>query len=417
MTQPIDFVGERSQLVRSSPNPAAKVSMNILHVCKVWFPRVTGVTVHVDHLARNMVKAGHRVFVVTYDLDGTRTQAEAVHEERNAGYTILRVRPGCRRRFLETVADTAPEVIHAHGIWEHVWPAFRAARRLGARFFITAHGTWQFLYSTPGMENPLRRLGFRLHYHAGWRWMVRNAHAMIALNAIEEAAHRRLGARRVVRIPNGVDCREFAPHRREDAETEPSVSKPHLLFAGSVQTQKGIFVLLDALERLARIGEAPMLVVAGDGPELAAARQRVADRNLPVHFLGRVGRDRMPSLMAEAALFVLPSENEPFATVYLEAMASGTPCVGANSGGTPEIIRPGATGFLIRPGDAEDLADALRAALARPADWKRMGRKARLSALVRFDWPVLTDRLLALYMSQGHLKRKGKADDEFRSFS
>lgn len=371
--------------------------MRIVHVCKVWFPRITGVTVHVDHLARNMVKAGHQVLVVTYDLDGTWTQTEAVHEERSAGYRVLRVRPGCRRRFLETIAGTAPGVVHVHGIWEHVWPAFRAARRSGARFFITAHGTWQFLYSTPGMENPLRRLRFRIHYHSGWRWMVRNSLAMIALNAIEEAAHRRLGARRVFRIPNGVDCREFAPHRGADAETESSVSRPHLLFAGSVQTQKGIFVLLDALDRLAWTGEVPTLVVAGDGPELATARQRVQDLNLPVHFLGRVGRDRMPALMAGAAVFVLPSENEPFATVYLEAMASGTPCVGTNSGGTPEIIRPGTTGFLIAPGDGERLANALRTALARPSHLARMGRNARLDALIRFDWPVLTARLLETY--------------------
>jgi glycosyltransferase involved in cell wall biosynthesis len=371
--------------------------VNIVHVCKVWFPRVTGVTVHVDHLARNMARAGHRVSVVTYDLDGDSTRDNPVREEAGDGYAILRVRPGCALRFREVVERAAPDAVHAHGIWEHVWPSFRAARRVGARFFLTAHGTWQFLYATPGMADPLRRLRFRLHYHLGWRWMVRNAHAMIALNAIEEAAHRRLGARRVVRIPNGVDCREFAPHRRTDAETESSLSAPHLLFAGSVQTQKGIFVLLDALERLDRTGGAPTLRVAGDGPELAAARQRVADRNLPVHFLGRVGRDRMPALMAGAALFVLPSENEPFATVYLEAMASGTPCAGTSTGGTPEIIRPGATGFLISPGDDERLADTLRAALARPADLARMGRKARLNTLVRFDWPVLTERLLFAY--------------------
>lgn len=231
--------------------------------------------------------------------------------------------------------------------------------------------------------------------------MVRNAHAMIALNAIEEAAHQRLGARRVVRIPNGVDCREFMPRPLPDMGSNPlpisSKDTPYLLFAGSVQKQKGIFTLLDALERLKRTGEPPLLLVAGDGPGLAEAMNHAEKGKLPVRFLGRVGRDRMPSLMAGATLFVLPSENEPFATVYLEAMASGTPCVGTATGGTPEIIQPGVTGFLVPDEDANGLADTLRVALSRPADLKRMGRKARLDILTRFDWPVLTARLLEAY--------------------
>lgn len=236
--------------------------------------------------------------------------------------------------------------------------------------------------------------------------MVRNARAMVALNAIEEAAHRRLDARRVVRIPNGVDCREFAPHRR--SETDSVTQSPYLLFAGSVQAQKGIFVILDALTRMERNGRAPKLLVAGDGPQLHEARRIAENRNLPVQFLGRVARERMPALMAGADLFVLPSENEPFATVYLEAMASGTPCVGTDTGGTPEIIRPGTTGFLIPPGDDGRLADALIRALQRRDVSERMARKARLRALNRYDWPVLTDRLLALYVSRSFFKRKGR---------
>lgn len=382
--------------------------MNIVHVCKVWFPRVTGVTVHVDHLARRMASVGHRVTVVTYDIEGQSEARGPVHDERVHGYRVRIIRPGCDRRFQESVERCAPDIIHAHGIWEHVRPAYHAARRLNARFFITAHGTWQFLYSTPGMENPLRRLRFRLHYHAGWRWMVRNARAMIALNAIEETAHRRLGARRVVRIPNGVDCREFAPNRRSEASADVSEHAPYLLFAGSVQAQKGIFVLLDALARMGGDTEAPTLLVAGDGPQLCEAKQIAEGRHLPARFLGRVARERMPALMAGASLFVLPSENEPFATVYLEAMASGTPCIGTNTGGTPEIIRHGSSGFLIPVGDCGRLADALVRALKRPDVLERMARKARLRTLNHFDWPVLTDRLLALYASRSFFNRKGR---------
>lgn len=377
--------------------------MNITHVCKVWYPRTTGVTVHVDCLARWMRAEGHDVTVITYDLAGELPPARDWAEEERNGYRVLRVRTGNSGRFQNAVEATKPDVVHAHGIWEHVRPAWQAARTANARFALTAHGTWQFLNSTPGMESWWRRLRFRWYYHTGWRHMVRNADAMIALNAVEEDAHRALGAKKVYRIPNGVDCREFKSAGHPSLPKEFNLPEQYLFYAGAVQTQKGVFTLLEALIRLKENKIIPHVVIAGDGPESDKAKSVAEAKKLQIQFLGRVDRQYMPRLMADAALFVLPSENEPFATVYLEAMASGTPCVGTDTGGTPEIITDGQTGFLIPVGGAEELAKVIETVWGTAegeALCRQMGNEARQRAADHFDWSILVPRLLNAYVAE-----------------
>ena len=371
--------------------------MKIIHVCKVWYPRITGVTVHVDSLARKMTFAGHRVCVVTYDLTGELTGSMGIFREERAMYTVIRVRPGSRALLRDTIRKEKPDVIHAHGIWEHVWPAFLAARAVHAKFFITAHGTWQFLYDTPGFEKKSRQLKYRIYYHTLWRYMVVNATAMIALNTIENRAHNGLGASRVYRIPNGVDCHEFRPGAGTTAFSERCLPEFFVLFAGAVQEQKGIFTLTEALAQLKAKDVGVPVVVAGEGPCEKNVRQRALQENLPMIFTGRVDRSQMPYLMAKAGLFILPSVHEPFATVYLEAMAGGTPCVGTRTGGTPEIIDHGTNGFLIPPRDSHALARILERFINDPGVFRQLGLKAREKILNEFDWSILSKKILRVY--------------------
>ena len=288
-------------------------------------------------------------------------------------------------------------MVHAHGMWEHVWPAFQAAQTIRARCFVTAHGTWQFLFDTPGFEKKARQLKYKAYYHTLWRYMVMKSTAMIALNAVENRAHQALGAGRIHRIPNGVDCCEFSPHAGAYPLSDISPDNGYILFAGAVQAQKGIFTLLSALGQLKQKGITLPVVVAGEGPDRTAAEQRAAADDLPVIFAGRVPRERMPALMARAGLFVLPSINETFATAYLEAMACGTPCVGTCTGGTPEIIDHHINGVLISPHSSTGLSRVLQAYARTPELFHLYGKKAREKAWKTFDWSILVPQILSAY--------------------
>ena len=107
----------------------------------------------------------------------------------------------------------------------------------------------------------------------------------------------------------------------------------------------------------------------------------------------------MPSLMAAITLLVVATEAEPFGRVILEAMASGKPVVGTASGGTPELVQEGQTGFLVPPLDPEAMARAILRLLKNPEEAKRMGENGRRRVEAEFSLEVHVQKIQALYHS------------------
>jgi glycosyltransferase involved in cell wall biosynthesis len=116
----------------------------------------------------------------------------------------------------------------------------------------------------------------------------------------------------------------------------------------------------------------------------------------------------VPLLYRRAAVVVLPSVqvtcygkrvgiSELLGLTVLEAMASGTPVVCSRIGGLPEVVEDGETGFLVTPGDVDELHDRLATLLADRSLAARMGRAARDAALSRFTWQACAARCLAAY--------------------
>jgi N-acetyl-alpha-D-glucosaminyl L-malate synthase BshA len=126
------------------------------------------------------------------------------------------------------------------------------------------------------------------------------------------------------------------------------------------------------------------LVFVGDGPDRPEAidearAQGITDR---VVFLGK--QDSVAEIMACADLLILPSENESFGLVALEAMASGVPVIASNAGGLPEVVDSGETGFLAPVGDVEAMAEGAIHILRDAETWRRFSAAARTSATERY---------------------------------
>ncbi len=143
----------------------------------------------------------------------------------------------------------------------------------------------------------------------------------------------------------------------------------------------------DVVKTFARISrQVPArLVLIGDGPDRPEAadearEQGVTDRVL---FLGK--QDSVAELLACADLFLLPSSNESFGLVALEAMASGVPVIATHAGGLPEVVEDGVTGFLAPVGGVEEMADAGASILADGRRWRAMSAAARQTAVERYS--------------------------------
>lgn len=192
---------------------------------------------------------------------------------------------------------------------------------------------------------------------------------------------------------------------------DPEQAREGVAFVGRMSPHKGIDVLIRALPEGARLRVAgavpPDLRPPESGyPELL--RRLAAERGADVSFLGPLGDGAQAALLRQARVVVLPSVEltcygkriqivELLGLVLLEAMASGTPVVCSRVGGVPEIVEDGVNGFLIDPGDHEQLGERLRALLSDPELAERMGRRGRELVRERFTWDHCARRCLDAY--------------------
>ncbi len=168
------------------------------------------------------------------------------------------------------------------------------------------------------------------------------------------------------------------------AVSEPPSAPPRALQLLAIcrlhpDEKKGIDSLLRALARLAPADFA--LTVIGEGPDRPRLQRLAQDLGVAarVRFLGAVADDVRDAELRRCDVFALPSELEGFGIVYLEALAHGKPCLAAQAGGAPEIVRPEETGLLC-PAPVEKNLDALCAALRRlrdPGLRQRLGQNGR----------------------------------------
>jgi glycosyltransferase involved in cell wall biosynthesis len=202
-------------------------------------------------------------------------------------------------------------------------------------------------------------------------------------------------------VYGGADPERFTPG--------PPSGRRGVLFVGRLTPHKGLDRLITALPAGATLTVAGTVGHDRKPPEsdYPALLRRLA-HGRQVRFTGPVADADLPALFRGAAVFALPSVeytcygrhvriSELLGLSMLEAMASGLPVVASRIGGVPEIVRDGETGFLVSPGDIDELRDRLALLLGDPALAADMGRRAREVVLERFTWEHCAARCLAAY--------------------
>jgi glycosyltransferase involved in cell wall biosynthesis len=155
----------------------------------------------------------------------------------------------------------------------------------------------------------------------------------------------------------------------------------HILFLGRLTTRKNLACLLDAWSAVEREHDEYTLTVAGDGPLRPQLERKSMELGLEnVVFAGFVSEARKRDLFERSLLYVLPSLMEGYPTTGLEALAAGTPVVGANTYGVSDYVVDGENGYLFENDDSDDLAELLVGLLDRPADLEGVAIQGRRSA-------------------------------------
>lgn len=240
-------------------------------------------------------------------------------------------------------------------------------------------------------------LGFFKGAFSGYlRWLHNRTRLTLCPSTTTLNNLRQQGFRRLRVWGRGVDTARFHPDHRSEEWRESVGASPDeviLLYVGRVAKEKRINMLEKTLRRLQ--GEYRVrLVVVGDGPARAELEQRM--QGLPVHFTGYLKGAALATAYASSDLFVFPSDTDTFGQVMQEAMASGLPVVAARSGGAPDLVREGKTGYMFEPGVESDLNAQLRRVIADNDLRAAMGVAGRRTAEQR-SWSSVMNELLAHY--------------------
>jgi phosphatidylinositol alpha-1,6-mannosyltransferase len=181
----------------------------------------------------------------------------------------------------------------------------------------------------------------------------------------------------------------------------PSPASPILLTVARLaasERYKGIDTVIQALPKVLTALPDTQYVIVGDGddrPRLEGLARAVGVAE-HVFFAGVQGSDELIKCYEACDVFVMPSRAEGFGIVFLEAMAFGKPVIGCNCGGTPDVIRDGVTGFLVRYGDIPDLASRVLSLLQNKSLRQQMGQTGRQYVEENFSFAQLQSRLVHL---------------------
>jgi glycosyltransferase involved in cell wall biosynthesis len=213
-------------------------------------------------------------------------------------------------------------------------------------------------------------------------------------------------------IPNAPDETYF--YSSETSQNANRQDGNTILFVGSIGKRKGIFDLLNAIPIVIKDWEAARFIFLGE-EEIAGEKERVLQicrqNNLREHvfFAGWVTGDEKRRFYQQADIFTLPSHAENLPYSLLEAMAVGLPVVTTPVGGIPELVEDGREGFLIQPGDDQELAERILYLLRNPQLREELGRNARWRIQKQYSPEKIAEQWAVLYgaLSQG-LKRNSQ---------
>jgi glycosyltransferase involved in cell wall biosynthesis len=380
--------------------------MRILYCNKYNYP-FSGTEVYLFELMELMRAQGHEValfsmadprgeptpydqhFVPHIDFKEVKAKPGWWEKAKRAGHAIYSTE--ARRRMRAMIEDFRPDVAHVRNIYHHLSPSILwelKAQGIPVLYHLNDFKLLCPSYNLIAQGEACEACKGGEFWHVAKKQCYPGRGAQMTL-AAEAYVHRWLGTydkcvdrflapSRFVRdkfVEHGWDGGKFEvlQHFQEiHSVREPKGADRPLLYFGRLSAEKGIDDLLRSMQKVPQM----RLIVAGDGPQRLPLQELAISLGLSnVEFVGHVGREERDSLIAKSRFTVLPSHAyETLGKTILESYAEGRAVVASDMGSRRELIDPGETGLLYRPGDVNQLAEAIQSLGSRPDLADTMGR-------------------------------------------
>jgi phosphatidylinositol alpha-mannosyltransferase len=342
--------------------------MRVLLVCPYDPDRHGGVQRHIHALATALRSRGHETLIIA---PGSASEPspglQRIGRMRSVAFAGTRFELSWAGKadlaaLQANLESWRPDIAHFHTLWEPMMP-YQVFRGLDLPCIATFHDT-----PPGGITGSVLRAVYKLSS----RYLLNQLDGAIAVSPAP-LAHLRpgRGSPAPIILPPSIDLSPFLDL------TKTTAARPRILFVGRLEPRKGIHVLLDAIALLAR-GAVPLppsspalqLVIAGNGDLLPAVLERRAQLGDDwITHVPAPSQDQQLCLLAEATIAVSPAlYGESFGIVLAEALASGTPIIGADNAGYRTVLTGPGRQLLVPAGDASALAHKLADLLANPTE-------------------------------------------------
>lgn len=220
----------------------------------------------------------------------------------------------------------------------------------------------------------------------------RSAKVLVLSSSWADFFSRYIGSNNVDILYNGVDTDHFT---QQEVRSENS---RNFLFLGRLGQRKGVYDLIEAASLVVKDKSDFKIFLAGDGEveEVAEVLDKKGMRN-HIEILGWLGHEEKSNRLATVGTVVLPSYHEGLPMALIEAMSCGKAIISSRVGGIPELVQHQRNGYLVSPGNVEEIVTALTTVLDRPGDLVAMSDENAQKIKDTFSLKAMNDKLFAIY--------------------
>ena len=343
-----------------------------MKIAMVCYPTFGGSGVVATELGKALAARGHKIHFITYNTPvrlGSFKPGIFYHEVRVSDYPLFDYPPYelvLASKMVEVVKDHDIDLIHVHYAIPHASAAITAKKILAEEginlpIVTTLHGT------------DITLLGKDISFEPVISFAINKSDAVTAVSEdLKSETNKLFGVNKEIEVVPNFFCPN---HLSVEADEEFRLKiapdcQPILTHISNFRPVKRVLDVVKVFNKVLETRDCRLLLV-GDGPDRTASEKLCREFGIEdkVVFLGKVKNPIEPLMISD--LFILPSETESFGLAALEAMAAGVPVIATNSGGLPELVEDGISGFLCDVGDIDSMASSVLKILSNEEVFRR----------------------------------------------
>lgn len=358
------------------------------------YPSVGGSGVVATELGKLLAERGHEIHFITSSLPFRLNKVYCnitFHEVEVNQYSVFKYPPydlALASKMAEVAKREQLDLLHVHYAIPHAICAFLAKQMVGddLKIVTTLHGT------------DITVLGYDQSLSDLIRFGIEASDKVTAVsNALANQTYELIQSNKTIEtVYNFIDDRVYSKKDAAHLKREYGIHEDEkvVIHVSNFRKVKRVQDVVYSFQLIQRQINSKLLLV-GDGPEMTFVSKLVRELGITdkVLFLGK--QDNLEELYSLSDVMLLLSEKESFGLVLLEAMACGVPCIGTNTGGIPEVINEGQTGYLCEVGDIETVSQRAIQLLSNEELHKKMSEYAVCTARQAFH----SDKIVSQYES------------------